>query len=83
MAILNPPPPETPILLMDDVTSTGGSIIKTHASLSRLGSYPVAGVLSVLDREMGADETFKRLYETDLFSIFSQSEFREYFPTDN
>ncbi len=61
------------VVVVEDVTTTGGSAMKAVESLREAGAQ-VAFVLTMVDREEGAAETFKDA-GLDFRSIFRASEF--------
>jgi orotate phosphoribosyltransferase len=62
------------ILAVDDVTTTGGSMIKALAGLAEERNCTVKWGLSVLDREQGAAEELAS-HGVKLVSIFKKSDF--------
>lgn len=59
-----------PILILEDVVSTGGSALKANEALREAG-FKTEYVLSGIDREMGGEQKFKEqgLQLTSLFKI--------------
>lgn len=49
-----------PVLVLEDVTTTGGSALTAVERLREMG-YQIAGVLTVVDREQGGAEKFAAL----------------------
>jgi orotate phosphoribosyltransferase len=62
------------ILVVDDVASTGGSIL-TAINSARDAGGTVTHALVLIDREMGSDEALKER-GVELHSIFKESDFR-------
>lgn len=65
-------PPGAPVLVVEDVVTTGGSSLKAIERLRQAGYDPVA-VLTVVDREQGGAEAFARV-GVKLISLCSISE---------
>jgi len=61
------------VYVVDDVTTTGGSVLATIAILSELGAK-VSKVISIVDRLEGASETFKA-ERISFESIFNANDF--------
>lgn len=61
-----------PILILEDVVTTGGSALKAHESLQKAG-FVSTHVLAVVDREAGGVEKFKER-NLKLVSLFKLSE---------
>jgi orotate phosphoribosyltransferase len=59
-AIEGPPLSDTEVVIVEDVVSTGGSIISAIEEVEKLGSKVVL-ILSIVDREMGARNKFLEL----------------------
>lgn len=63
------------LVLVEDVTTTGGSALKA-AELLRAAGVEVRHVVTVVDREEGASEAF-RAAGLELHALFRKSEFAE------
>lgn len=48
------------VVIVEDVITTGGSVIKAIDAVRKAGAF-VNGVLAIVDREEGAEENFKKL----------------------
>ena len=59
-AIEGPPLSDTEVVIVEDVVSTGGSIMSAIEEVEKLGSKVVL-ILSIVDREMGARNKFLEL----------------------
>lgn len=66
-------PRGTRIVLVDDVVTSGASIIKAAEVFQQEG-YEIAGALAVVDREQGGMDTLRRLYG-GVTALFRASEF--------
>ena len=64
--------PEDKVVIVEDVVTTGGSVIKAINAVRDTGAI-VKKALVIVDREEGAQEKFKEI-GVPLFSIFSISE---------
>ena len=64
------------IVVLEDVTTTGGSAIKAVQMLESETSCKVIGVISILDREEGGVEAFKEA-GINFESIFTRSDISE------
>ena len=53
-----PSPAEAAIVVLEDVTTTGGSAVKAVARLRAETDCDVVGVISILDRQEGGAEAF-------------------------
>jgi orotate phosphoribosyltransferase len=62
-------------LMVDDVATTGGSILKAIEGMEGQGSY-IRRALVVMDREEGAAQNLARA-SIQLAAIFKRSDFRE------
>lgn len=62
-----------PVIVVEDVTTTGGSALKAIAALRAAGAV-VEHVVTVLDREEGASEAFAAA-GVELHALFRKSEF--------
>jgi orotate phosphoribosyltransferase len=62
-----------PVLVVEDVTTTGGSALKAIAILRGLGAE-VRHVMTLVDREEGAEEAFEA-QGIELHALFRKSEF--------
>jgi orotate phosphoribosyltransferase len=62
------------VVLVDDVATTGGSVIKAYEQLKPMGIQPVAAFV-VVDREEGAKENFDKL-GIPLYSLLKKSDFQ-------
>ena len=60
------------VVIVEDVVSTGGSIISAISEIEKQGST-VGLILSIVDREMGAREKFSKL-NIEYDPIFNISE---------
>ncbi len=67
---------ESPVLIVDDVTTRGKSVLDAVSKITAEG-YEVIGVVTVVDREEGAVEELAKK-GIELFPIFTHSEFKEY-----
>jgi orotate phosphoribosyltransferase len=63
------------VVVVEDVTTTGGSALKSVAVLREAGAH-VTDVVTVLDRQEGADEAFAAA-GVRLHALFKKSEFAE------
>ncbi len=66
---------EAEVLMIDDVATTGGSILKAIEGIEGHGSY-VRRALAVVDREEGAAENLAA-QNIQLAAIFKRSDFPE------
>lgn len=62
------------VILVDDVATTGGSVIKAYQQLTDLG-LDVAAVFVVVDREEGGAENIKEKIGVPLYSLLKKSDF--------
>ncbi len=67
-------PPETRAVVVDDVLTTGGSILKTRQVLQEEAQAEVVGALVVIDREEGGRENLER-EGLKVLSLFRRSDF--------
>jgi orotate phosphoribosyltransferase len=65
--------PEAPTLLLEDVTTTGGSVLEALAAVREAGGEAKA-VLTVVDREEGATEALAAA-GVELVALFTKSDF--------
>ncbi len=63
------------VLIIDDVTTTGGSLLKPVEKMREMG-FVVRRALSIVDREEGALENLRR-HDIELFSILRKSDFAD------
>lgn len=68
--------PESPVLIVDDVTTTGDSVSKAIKQVQRR-NYQIIGVLTIIDRQDGSKETFERL-GIPLFPVFTDNYFKDH-----
>jgi len=68
--------PGAEVLMIDDVATSGGSILKAIAGMEGHGCY-VRRALAVVDREEGAAENLARA-SIQLAAIFKRSDFPEF-----
>ncbi|HEX5186938.1 MAG TPA: orotate phosphoribosyltransferase, partial [Nitrososphaeraceae archaeon] len=70
--------PVSPIVIVDDVITTGKSVInKTLNPIKKLG-LDVSGIVCIIDREQGAEELFKE-NNIEFYSLFKHSvDFKKY-----
>jgi orotate phosphoribosyltransferase len=68
----------SPIVIVDDVITTGKSVInKTLNRIKKLG-LAVSGIVCIIDREQGAEDLFKE-NDIEFYSLFKHSvDFKEY-----
>jgi len=66
--------PGAPVILFEDVTTTGGSVMKAVQAVREQGS-PVKKILTIVDRLEGATENLKR-EGLELVPIFTMDELR-------
>jgi orotate phosphoribosyltransferase len=63
--------PGTPVIVVDDVCTTGGSII-TAAERAEQAGYKVVATFCVVDREEGGSETLRQKYP--FYALFTAKE---------
>jgi orotate phosphoribosyltransferase len=70
--------PISPIVIVDDVITTGKSVInKTLNPIKKLG-LDVSGIICIIDREQGAEDLFKE-NNIEFYSLFKHSvDFKKY-----
>lgn len=64
------------VVIVEDVVTTGQSVLSTAAKLKEGGFNPL-GVVSIFDREEGGRENFKKAGLSGFYSLFVKSEFEE------
>jgi len=68
--------PDAPVVIVDDVCTTGGSTI-TAIEAAREAGMVVAGVLCLVDREQGGRENIERsIHGAPFLSVFTASDIR-------
>lgn len=71
----NPPPAGTPVVIVDDVVTKGGSIVKAIEGIEHAGCR-VVGIIVLIDRlEGGADVVRARAPEATYLPIFTLRDF--------
>jgi orotate phosphoribosyltransferase len=68
--------PVSPVIIVDDVTTKGESAMRAVEKIQALG-YTVIAVLTIVDRESGANDLFKNK-RLELIPIFKHSDFKNY-----
>ena len=61
------------VIIIDDVTTTGGSVLKAIEEVKKFGCE-VVKVLSIVDRESGARQRFKNI-NVEFDTLFTKSDF--------
>ena len=74
--IENDPDEESPILVVEDVITTGGSIARACDALIADG-HSIAGIFALLDRESGGREMLEEKYGAPVLPLFTLSDFPE------
>ncbi|MCY4284171.1 MAG: phosphoribosyltransferase family protein [Thiotrichales bacterium] len=72
--IENALPPGTPILVVDDVVTTGSSTVAACDAFIVAG-YEIVGIAALVDRESGGCETLARKYGCPVSAIFRKRDF--------
>ena len=72
--IENELPQGTPILVVDDVVTTGSSTIVACDSFIAAG-YDIVGIVALVDREVGGCETLAQKYGCPVSAIFRKRDF--------
>ena len=67
---------KSPVVIVDDVTTKGESAMKAIKAI-RAKQHKIVGVLTIVDREAGADLLFKE-EGLELISIFKHADFKNY-----
>lgn len=68
-----PADPRKKVFLLEDVVSTGGSLIDAAQNLRNEG-YDLQGVMCIVDRQMGGAEKIEAALKLPLYSIFKVQE---------
>lgn len=68
-------PPHTKIIVVDDVISTGKSILEACQHFEK-AEYDIVGVGGIVDRQMGGVELLQQKYQR-VITLFSYDEFQE------
>ena len=79
--IENPPPSDARVVIVDDVVTTGGSIIEAIDAAHGVGCK-VVGVIVLVDRLAGADERI-RARVADYFPLYTRNDFPQISEADN
>ncbi len=66
--------PGTPILVVDDVVTTGSSTVAACDAFIAVG-YDIVGIVALVDRESGGCETLARKYGCAVGAIFRKRDF--------
>ena len=66
--------PGTPIVVVDDVITTGGSIAAACDRFLESG-YRIAGIIALVDRQAGGSEVLSKKYFCPVHSIFTKNDF--------
>lgn len=69
--------PETPLVVVDDVVTTGKSVMQAIETLNEENITPI-GVVSVIDREDPGNQLARGKGNIKFDSLFKHSEFKEY-----
>ena len=72
--IENEPESPSPILIVEDVITTGGSIARACDEFLAAG-HSIAGIAALVDREAGGREALAQKYDAPVFALFQKSEF--------
>ncbi|VFM96657.1 MAG: orotate phosphoribosyltransferase [Candidatus Kentron sp. G] len=72
--IENDPAPETPIVVVDDVITTGGSTARACDQLLAAGCR-IVGIVALVDREAGGAQSLAGQYGCPVHSLFRTSDF--------
>ncbi len=67
----------SPVVIVDDVTTRGDSVLKAVEKVRTEGDYKVIGVVTIVDRGEGAIEQLVK-QGIELFPIFTNNDFKEY-----
>ena len=74
--IENDPDGASRVLVVEDVITTGGSVVRACDALVAAG-HSVAGIFALLDREAGGREALENKYGAPVFPLFKLSDFPE------
>jgi len=72
--IENPLSPGTPIVVVDDVITSGGSIRQACEEFQREG-YEITGMLALIDRQAGGKERLEHDYRVPVRALFTPEDF--------
>lgn len=72
--IENELPQGTPILVVDDVVTTGSSTVAACDAFIAAG-YDIVGIVALVDRESGGRETLARRYDCPVGAVFGKRDF--------
>ena len=72
--IENELPEGTPIMVVDDVVTTGASTVAACDAFVAAG-YDIVGIVALVDRESGGCETLARKYDCPVGAIFRKRDF--------
>ncbi|MGI0076357.1 MAG: orotate phosphoribosyltransferase [Nitrosopumilaceae archaeon] len=72
--VTNTLPEGTNIVILEDVITTGGSVIRALDVFKEL-KYNTLGVVVLIDRQQGGVETIRDTYNVPVISIFKKDEF--------
>jgi orotate phosphoribosyltransferase len=72
--IENELPSGTPIVVVDDVITTGSSTRKACVEFQKAG-YRIVGILALVDREAGGLQELARAFNCDALAVFKKSDF--------
>ena len=72
--IENELPQGTPIMVVDDVVTTGSSTVAACDAFIRAG-YDIVGIVALVDRESGGRETLAGKYDCPVGAIFRKRDF--------
>jgi orotate phosphoribosyltransferase len=67
--------PDAPVFLIDDVLTTGGSILKAAAALHAAHGVKPEAVFILVDREEGGVESLKQVMSCEVRSVLKVSDF--------
>jgi len=72
--IENELPSGSPIVVVDDVITTGGSTIKACDQFLEAG-YRIVGIVALIDREAGGERNLAEKYHRPVYSLFKKRDF--------
>ncbi len=73
--IENPPRPNTPVLIVDDVVTTGSSVLRAIDAATEAGCN-VVGVVTLIDRDEGGTEEIRRA-APNYVALYTRKDFPE------
>ena len=74
--IENAPTSGAPVLVVEDVVTSGGSVAHACDTLLAAG-YTIAAIAVIIDREAGGKQTLEAQYQVPVYTLFNRTDFPE------